>query len=60
MKHKLINFDETVNNLIVNNQLINYVNLYRVNKEAAAHRCSTAILKNQMQPLADVLQNRCF
>ena len=31
----------------------------RVNTEAAAHRCSVAVLKNQKQPSADVLWNRC-
>ena len=31
----------------------------RINTEAAAHRCSVAVLKNQKQPLADVLQNWC-
>ena len=45
--------------LIVHNLLINYLNLIRVNTEAVAHWCSVAILKNQKQPLADVLQNRC-
>ena len=30
----------------------------RVNIEAAAHRCSVAVLKNQKQPLADILRNR--
>ena len=45
--------------LIVHNLLINYLNLKRVITETAAHRCSAAILKNQKQPLADVLQNRC-
>ena len=43
-------------NLIVHNLLINYYK--RVNTEAVAHRCSVAILKNQKQPLADVLWNR--
>ena len=28
-------------------------------REAAAHRRSVAVLKNQKQPLPDVLQNRC-
>ena len=61
MKQKLINFGWIVNNLIVHNLLINYLKLFkfRVNTEAAAHRCSVAVLKNQKQPLADVLQNRC-
>ena len=31
----------------------------RVSTEAAAHWCSIAILKNQKQPLPEVLQNRC-
>ena len=30
------------------------------NTEAAAHRCSEAVLKNQKPPLADVLQDICF
>ena len=61
MKHKqIINFDRIVNNLVVHNLLINYLNLkIRVNTEVAAHRCSVAVLKNQKQPRADVLQNRC-
>ena len=29
-----------------------------VNIEAVAHRCSVAVLKNQKEPPADVLQNR--
>ena len=40
MKHKFINFEWIVINLlIVHNLLINYMNLKRVNTEAAAHRC---------------------
>ena len=31
----------------------------RVSTEAAVDQCSVAVLKNQKQPLADVLQNRC-
>ena len=39
---------------------MNYLNLKKtVNKEAAAHRCSVAVLKNRKQPLVNVLQNRC-
>ena len=30
-----------------------------VNTEAAAQRCSIAVLKNQKQPLEDALQYRC-
>ena len=68
MKDKLIKFDWIVNNLIVHNLLKNYLNLKgefmqlnllnkRFNAEAAAHCCSVAVLKNQNQPLADVLWN---
>ena len=53
MKHKLTNFDWIFNKLIVDNNL----NFIRVNTEAAAHQCFVAILKNQKQLLADVLQN---
>ena len=31
----------------------------RVSTEAAAHWCSIAALKNQKEPLPEVLQNRC-
>ena len=58
MKHKLIDFDRIINNLIVHNLSINYLTK-RVNTEAAAHWCSVAVLKNQKQTLADVLHNRC-
>ena len=30
-----------------------------IKAEAAGHSCSVTVLKNQKQPLADVLQNRC-
>ena len=60
MKHKLINFDWIVDNLIVLNLLINHLNQYwRVHTEVAARRCSVAVIKNHKQPLADVLRNRC-
>ena len=58
MKHKLIDFDRIINNLIVHNLLINYLTK-RVNTEAAAHWCSVAVLKNQKQTLVDVLHYRC-
>ena len=48
------------NTVMVHNLLINHLNLKKEPIEAAAHRCSDAVLKNQKQPLADVLQNRCF
>ena len=54
MKQKFIKFNWIVNNLISHNLLINYLKL----KQATAHHCSAAVLKNQKQPLADVLQNR--
>ena len=38
---------------------MNHLNLKRVDTEAAAHRYSIAVLKDQTQPLVDVLQNRC-
>ena len=58
MKHKLINFDIIVNNLIVHNLLINYLNLKKkVNTEAAAHQWSVTVVCNQ--PLEHVVQNRC-
>ena len=31
----------------------------RVNTEAIAHGCSIVVLKNQKQPLADILQKSC-
>ena len=34
--------------------------LKRINTEAAAHRCSVAVLKNRKQPLGDAFQNRCL
>ena len=56
----LINFDCIFNNLIAHNLLINYLNLQkRVNTEAATHRCSIAVLKNQKLLLVDVPQKRC-
>ena len=54
MKHKLVNFDWIVNNLIVHKLLINYL------KKAGVRRCSVAVLKSQKQRLADVLQNSCL
>ena len=30
-----------------------------IKTEAAGHSCSVTVLKNQKQPLADVLKNRC-
>ena len=56
IKHKLINLDRIVNNLIVHNLLINYLNLKSVQKQlltvvlqskAAVSRCSSiGVLKD--------------
>ena len=56
MKHILINFNWIVNNLIVYNLLINYLNLKRVSTEATAHHCSVVVLKNQKQVFFKILQ----
>ena len=41
MKHKFINFDSILNNLIVDNLLINYLNL---EKESIQKQLLTAVL----------------
>ena len=51
MKHKLINC-----NLIVHNLIVHFHNLLVYYPEAVAHWCSVAVLKNQKQPLVNVLQ----
>ena len=49
MKHKLIHFDWFVNNLIVHNLFINYLNFKKeANTEAAAHRCYVAVRSRRL------------
>ena len=50
-------FDWIANNLIAHKLLINYLIEIKelIKKRATAHRCSEAVLKNQEQPLVDVL-----
>ena len=56
----MINFDQSVNSLIVHKAVNKLSELNKIaNTEVAAYHCSVAVLKNQKQPLSDVLRSKC-
>ena len=60
LEHVYIRPEVISNRFETSNRQYRVNSVKRVNTEAAAYRLSVAVLKNQEQPLVDVLQNRYY